>query len=78
MLKCHVNKKKRGHTWVKVNGTPQDLVTELCVVIGEIYRAIKRQHPDAVKEFRTNLIGMLLDPRSPVWKEEDHENKSAD
>lgn len=71
MIKCHVNQKKRGHTWVKVNGTPKQLVTELCVLICEVYRAIKRQHPAAAQEFKNNLIGMLLDPRSPVWKEED-------
>lgn len=72
MIKCHVSKKKRGHTWVKVNGAAQDLVTELCVVVGEIYRAIKRKYPEAAEEFKLNLIGMLLDPRSPVWEEGDH------
>lgn len=72
MIKCRVNKDTKRRSWVKVNGTPNDLVTELCVVVGEIYRAIKRKHPDAAKEFKNNMIGMLLDPRSPVWEEEDH------
>ena len=72
MIKCHVNNEKRRHTWVKVNGTPKQLMTELCVLICEVYRAIMRKHPAAAQEFKNNLIGMLLDPRSPVWQEEDH------
>ena len=72
MIKCHANYEKKRRTWVKVDGTPKTLLAELCVVICEIYRAIKRQYPEAAQEFKNNLILMLLDPRSPVWEEEDH------
>lgn len=72
MIKCNVNKEKMRHTWVKVDGTPKQLMTELCFLICQIYRAIKRHYPEAAQEFKNNLLFMLLDPRSPVWKEEDH------
>lgn len=68
MLKCHVNKKK-GHNWVKAQGTAQDVMVETSVVIQQVYRGIHQQNPEAAKGYKEHLIGMLLDPDSPVWKE---------
>lgn len=68
MLKCHVNKKK-GHNWVKAAGTAQELMVETAALIENTYQAIHQQNPEAAKGYKNNLLGMLLDPKSPVWKE---------
>lgn len=67
MLKCNV--KTGGIVWVKANGTADKLVPETAVVIQAVYRGIKKKNPDLAKEFKNRLIGLLLDPESPVWQE---------
>ena len=68
MLKCHI--KKSGWVRIKTSGTAADLVPEVALVILEIFRAIHKKNPEAAKEFKNRLLGVLLDPRSPVWKED--------
>ena len=77
MLKCHIRRGKRGHQWVKTAGTADDIMVELSALISLIYQGINRKNPEAAKMFRNQLIGVLLDPTSPVWKEADHEDKKA-
>lgn len=73
MLKCHVNKKK-GHNWVKANGTAQELMVETAALIQQTYQAINEQNPEAARGYKNHLLGTLLDPKSPVWKEGNHES----
>lgn len=68
MLKCHIDKDKK-RVWVKGNGTPRTLMVEVTCLIGDIFRHINEQAPDAAQQFKNELLGMLLDPESPVWKE---------
>ena len=68
MLKCNI--KTGGRVWVKASGTADKLVPEVGMVIMEIFRAIRKKNPAAAKEFKNRLIGLLLDPKSPVWKED--------
>lgn len=68
MIKCNI--RTNGRVWVKATGTAAELVPEVGMVIMEIYRAIRKRSPEAAKEFRNRLIGLLLDPKSPVWEEE--------
>ena len=67
MLKCNI--KTSGRVRVKASGTASELVPEVGLVIMEIFRAIHKKNPAAAKEFKNRLIGLLLDPASPVWKE---------
>ena len=67
MLKCNI--KREGHVKVKSSGTAWDLMVETAALIQEIYRNIKQQNPEAAKGYRRHLMGLLLDPKSPVWKE---------
>lgn len=69
MIKCHIDKFKK-RVWVKANGTAHTLMVEAIVLIKDIYHHIHEQAPDAAKQFKNELIRMLLDPESPVWKEE--------
>lgn len=71
MLKCNINKEKKK-VWVKANGTSRTLMLEVVCLIRDIYHHINAQAPDAAGQFRNDLLGMLLDPKSPVWKEPDH------
>lgn len=68
MIKCHI--KKGGIVRVKASGTAAELVPEVGMVILEIFRVIRKRSPEAAKLFRNRLIGLLLDPKSPVWEEE--------
>lgn len=70
MLKCNI--KKGGTIRVKASGTAQDLMVETCALIQEIYRNINQANPDAANGYKRHLLGMLLNPDSPVWKGEDH------
>lgn len=67
MLKCRI--KKSGIIRVKASGTVDDLVPEIGMIVLEVYRNIRKKNPAAAKEFRNRMIGLLLDPDSPVWKE---------
>lgn len=69
MIKCHVQRRRRSRVWVKASGSLDELVPEACVVIALVYSAIHKKNPEAAKEFRNRIIGLLLDPESPVWKE---------
>ena len=68
MIKCHINKKK-DKVWVKGNGTAQELMVETAAMIQEIYQTINSQNPEAAQGYKNHLLGTLLDPSSPVWKE---------
>lgn len=70
MLKCNI--KKGGIVWAKAKGTASDLVPEIGMVVQLVYRSIRKKSPEAAKEFKNRMIGLLLDPASPVWQEGDH------
>ena len=74
MLKCNI--KKGATIRVKANGTAHDLTLETGMLIKQIYRNIMQQNPAAAEGYKIHLLGLLLDPQSPVWKEPDHENKA--
>lgn len=69
MLKCNIDRQKKI-VRIKGNGTPYDLYAEATVLIRDIYHHIHEQSPDQAQAFKNTLIGTLLDPDSPVWKEE--------
>lgn len=71
MIKCHINRKK-DMVWTKCNGTAEDMMAEAALLIQLMYRGIRKKNPAVAKAFKTALLAVLLDPRSPVWEEEDH------
>lgn len=71
MIKCHINKQK-DKVWTKSSGTAEEMMVEAALLIQLIYRGIRKKNPEAAKTFKNKLLGVLLDPRSPVWEEEDH------
>lgn len=73
MLKCNI--KREGHVRVKASGTAQDLMVETSALIHEIYSQIKKQNPEAASGYKMVLLGTLLAPDSPVWKEGDHDKR---
>ena len=68
MLKCNI--KRGGNIRVKATGTAQDLMVETAAAIKEVYNGINKTSQEAAKEYKLRLIGLLLDPDSPVWKGE--------
>lgn len=71
MIKCRIDKEK-DIVRIKTKGTGETINAELFFLIQQIYRGIRRQNESAAETFRIATIGVLLDPNSPVWKEEDH------
>ena len=71
MLKCNINRKK-NRVRVKAKGTAHDFMLETSCLIADIYKNLNAAAPDAAQGFKNALIGMLLDPKSPVWKEDNH------
>ena len=69
MLKCNIDRKKnRGQ--VKSGGTGEDITMEVLALIGKVYRGIRRSNKDVADCFKSIVIAGVLDPNSPVWKEE--------
>ena len=69
MIKCHIQKGKKGKVWVKASGTAEDLTAETGALIQTVFQSIKNENPEAAKGYKLHLLGLLLDPESPVWKE---------
>lgn len=69
MLKCNIRRGKRGYQLVKTSGTAEDLMVEVSTLIALIFKGIREKNPEAAKGFKNHLIGLLLDPKSPVWKD---------
>lgn len=70
MLKFKINSKKRGTAMrVKVSGTAKDLMVETAAVVHEVYKGIRAQNPEAAEGYKNRLTIALLDPNSPIWKE---------
>lgn len=71
MLKCNINSKGLGLAKVRAKGSADSLVPEAGMVVKMIHNNIHRENPEAAKTFKNRLIGLLLDPKSPVWDVED-------
>lgn len=64
-------KTKRGkQIRIKAKGTVVELLPETALLIQQIYRGIKKNNPEGAKAYKNKLIGLLLDPQSPVWEED--------
>ena len=68
MIKCTI--KSQGTVRVRAEGTPQDITNETLVLIKEVLRGLSKQDPELAKECRNVMVAALLDPNSPLWKEE--------
>lgn len=71
MIRCNISSKK-AKIWVRGNGTAEEMMVETSVLIQQLFQNIHRQNPEAARGYKNHLLGMLLDPESPVWKENDH------
>ena len=68
MLKCNIDQKK-DKIQVKTSGTAHEMMVETAVLIQQVFQGINAQNPEAAKGYKNHLLGTLLDPKSPVWKE---------
>ena len=68
MIKCKIMRDKSVK--VEASGTAKDLMVETLALIKNIANEINKKSPEAAYEYRRTLIGVLLDPNSPVWKGE--------
>lgn len=68
MLKCKI--KRGSRIRVESKGTCDDLVAETGVLVQEVYRGIKQANQEVAQQYRLSVIGLLLDPKSPVWSDQ--------
>lgn len=69
MLKCKIDKAK-GPVWVKAKGDLNTITVEVMALFKEVHRNIAQQNPEAAREFRNTVTAAMLDPTSPLWKED--------
>ena len=69
MIKCKIDRAK-GPVQIKTKGDLRTITVEVLALFKEIHHGIQQQNPEAAREFKNNVIGAMLDPRSPLWKEE--------
>lgn len=69
MLKCKIDQNKKRAIRIKARGTAKDLMVDTAAVIHDVYLNIKEQNPEAAEGYKNRLTIALLDPNSPVWKE---------
>lgn len=67
MIKCKINKKK-NFAKIKAGGSLNELIVESLAIIQGTYNSIAESNPEAAKEYKNTLIGVLLDPNSPIFK----------
>lgn len=68
MIKVHIDRIKNKYK-VLAKGTAMDMTLEAAMAIKLTYQAICKENPESANQFKNKLIGLLLDPSSPVWKE---------
>ena len=55
---------------MKANGTSKEIMAETAALIAVVHQNLNNENPEAAKGYKNALIGVLLDPDSPVWKGE--------
>lgn len=73
MIKCKISK-KRGLVKVEAKGQGNDICIETLALIREMYQGLNRKNPEAGEAFKKIILAGVLDPNSPVFKEDGHEN----
>lgn len=68
MIKCKANRKK-SYLKLKAGGTLREITTESLAIIQSIHEEIAAKNPEAAKDYKNTLLGVLLDPDSPIFKE---------
>ena len=71
MIKCKIARNRCIK--VKTSGKIRDVMVETAFLIQTIYENAHQQNPEVAAFYKDNLLGLLLNPKSPVWKEPDHE-----
>ena len=70
MIKCKIARNRCIK--VKTSGKIRDVMVETALLIQTIYENAHQQNPEVAAFYKNNLLGLLLNPKSPVWKEPDH------
>lgn len=76
MIKCKINRGKKLR--FKTSGTGEDITKETAVLISIIYKGIHRNDPRVAEAYKNILLGILLDPDTPVWKAKIEEDNHGD
>ena len=64
MLKVDCNGKKMV---VAASGDLKEITANIAHVISDLYSHIYIHDPGAAEAFRVAMVGIITDPRSPVW-----------
>lgn len=67
MLKIDVNKDKE-RSIIETNGTGDELLAELAMVVGHVYAGIHNNDPMMASAFKHIFIALVSAPGSPMWQ----------
>lgn len=67
MLKIDINRDKERSS-IAVNGTGDELLAELAMVVGHVYAGIHNNDPMMASAFKHLFIALVSAPGSPVWQ----------
>lgn len=71
MIKCKA-KMSAGAGKIKAKGNIKELTAETMAIIYEIYWAFKKENKEeAAERYRNDIFAFILDPNSPLYKEEE-------
>ena len=67
MLKIDINRDKE-RSIVEANGTGDELLAELAMVVGHVYAGIHNNDPMLALAFKHIFIALASAPDSPMWQ----------
>ena len=67
MIKANISKENEQQT-ISASGNIGELMNDVAVLINGIYTQLKNADPASALMFRSGMINMISDTKSPVWQ----------
>lgn len=67
MIKANISKENKQQI-ISAGGNVQELMNDTAILINGIYTQLKNADSASALMFRTGMINMIADTKSPVWQ----------
>lgn len=72
MLKVDIDKRGGGGATITAQGDIIEILADTGLTINGIHMQLKRSDPVLAQLYRSELIRLLTDPNTPLWKDDPH------
>lgn len=72
MIKANISKENK-HQTIVASGDIPELMNDTAVLINGLYTQLRNADPASALMFRTGMINMIADTKSPVWQPMDNQ-----